>query len=187
MGWSYTHLALFGPNQRQVAAELTDREAAISPTVNGFTLVADQSFESHERGQIAKLAVELSRKLSCPAITVFEFDDDVLCYQLIEAGQILDEYNSAPDYFDLAAKHARSRSPQGGDASRLCAALRCQEACQQVNVILHQLDLELPASERHKKLAGVLRMPTFSVGFDFNALQEGELPEGLAEFDVVFT
>jgi hypothetical protein len=30
-------------------------------------------------------------------------------------------------------------------------------------------------------------MPTFSVGFDFDALQEGELPEGLAEFDVVFT
>jgi hypothetical protein len=161
MGWSYTHLALFGPNQWQVAAELTNREAAISPTVNGFTLVADQSFESHERGQIANLAVELSKKLRCPAITVFVFDDDVLCYQLIEAGQILDEYNSAPDYFDLAAKHVHPRSPQGGDAGRLCAALRCQEACQQGKHPVRTVWTAVASHERTLKVSTCVLVDTY--------------------------
>jgi hypothetical protein len=120
-------------------------------------------------------------------MVVSEFDDDVLCYQLIESGAVADEYNSEPDYFDFAAKHVPPRGPQGGDAARLCAALKRPDAREQVDIILHKQDSGLQAPDRHKELAKALGMPAFSVGFDYGALQSGELPEGLNEFDVIFT
>jgi hypothetical protein len=187
MGWSYTHLALFGPDQAKVLAALTGRKASVSPTVNSFTLVADEEFESHDGKRIAAFSAALSKKLGCVAMIVSEFDDDVLCYQLIESGEVLDEYNSEPDYFDFAGEHIPPRAPQGGDADRLCAALKRTDACEQVGSVLRRQDVALPAPERHKELAPALGMPPFSVGFDYGALQSGELPEGLSEFDVIFT
>lgn len=187
MGWSYTHVALFGPTQLQIAAVLRNRQAAISPTVNGFTLVADEEFESHDEEHISALAAELSKTLGCPAIVVFEFDDDVLCYRLIEAGVVTDEYNSEPDYFDFAAKHVPPRGPQGGDAERLCTALKRIDARERVDRILHEQDAQLQAPDRHRELAEALGMPAFSVGFDYGTLQNDEFPEGLEETDVIFT
>ncbi len=187
MGWSYTHVALFGPTQPQIVAALEDRQSAISPTVNGFTLVADGEFESHYEERISAVAAELSKRLACPAIVVSEFDDDVLCYRLVEAGVVTDEYNSEPDYFDFAAKHVPPRGPQGGNAERLCAALKRPDVREQVDRILHKQDAGLLAPDRHRQLAEALGMPGFSVGFDYGALQSGELPEGLDEFGVVFT
>jgi hypothetical protein len=187
MGLSYAHVVLFGPRQRQVADRLADRQAAVSPTVNGFTLVADEEFKSHARAPMYALGVYLASELACPAVVVSEFDDDVLCYQLIEAAELSDEYNSEPDYFDFAVKHAPPRGPQGGNADRLCAALKRPGAREQVDRILHRQDFKLRAPDRHRELAAALGMPGFCVGFDYCALQNGELPEGLNDFDVIFT
>lgn len=187
MGWSYTHVALFGPDQQLVAAALANRQAVISPTINGFTLIADAEFDTHKQERIAAFGVEVSRRLHCVAMVVSEFDDDVLCYQLIESGQLVDEYNSEPDYFDFAAQHVPPRGPQGGDAERLCAALKRPDAREQVDRILRKQGAGLQAPDRHRELAEALGMPVFSVGFDYGALQNGELPEGLDEFDVIFT
>ena len=187
MGWSYTHVVLFGPTQQQAAVALSNRQAAISPTVNGFTLVADKEFESHDERRIAAFGADLSKRLCCPVMIVSEFDDDVLQYHLIESGELVDEYNSAPDYFDFAAKHIPPRGPQGGDSNRLCAALKRSDAGEQVASILHKQDPGLSAPERHQQLAAALGMPAFAIGFDYEALQNGELPEQLDEFDVLFT
>lgn len=187
MGWSYKHLTLLGPAQKQVAAVLGDRRAIISPTVNGFTLVVDEEFESHDEEQISALAIGLSKTLGCPALVVSEFDDDVLSYRLVEAGVVTDEYNSEPDYFDFAAKHVPPRGPQGGDSERLCAVLQRIDARERVDRILHEQDACLEAPNRHRRLVEALGMPVFSVGFDYGALQDGELPEGLDELEVIFT
>jgi len=187
MGWSYTHVALFGTTQQKIVAVLGDRKAAISPTVNGFTLVADEEFESHDEERISAFAAELSKTLSCPAVVVSEFDDDVLSYRLIEAGVIIDEYNSEPDYFDFAGEHIPPRGPQGGDAERLCTALKRTDIRERVDRILHEQDAYLEAPDRHRKLVQALGIPVFSVGFDYGALQNDELPEGLEEADLIFT
>jgi hypothetical protein len=187
MGWSYTHLVLFGPDQQQVVAALADRQAAVSPTINGFTLVAAEEFESHREDRITAFGSEVSKKLGCPAMFLSEFDDDVLSYRLIKAGQIIDDYNSTPDYFDFAGKHIPPRGPQGGDAKRLCNLFGQPQATDHVDAILHRNDVLLSAPERHRQLAEALAMPSFAVGFDYGALQSGELPKGLDEFDVVFS
>jgi hypothetical protein len=187
MGWSYTHVALIGPTQQHVAAVLRGRQAAVSPTVNGFTLVADKEFESHDEERISELAAELSRTLSCPGIVISEFDDDVFSYRLIDTGVVIDEYNSEPDYFDFAGEHIPPRGPLGGDAERLCSALQRIDARERVDRILHEQDAYLEAPDRHRKLVEALGMPVFSVGFDYRALQNDELPEGLEGPDVIFS
>lgn len=187
MGWSYTHVALFGPTREQIVAVIGNRQAAVSPTFNGFTLVAHEEFESHDEDHISAVATELSKILSCPAIIICEFDDDVLSYRLIEAGALIDEYNSEPDYFDFAGEHIPPRGPLGGDAERLCTALQRIDARERVDRILHEQEVYIDAPDRHRALAAALGMPVFSVGFDYGALQNDELPEGLEEPDVIFT
>jgi len=186
MGWSYAHIALFGPKRDRVISALGDRRACISPTSNGYTLVADHEFESHDEERMVKLAAELSGRLACVALLIREFDDDVLNYELLENGVLTDRYNSEPDYFDFAWKHIPPRGPQGGDARRLCAALNQPYALLAVEKILHEHEMGLSAPDRHAALAKVLGMPSYSVGFDYTSLEAGEFPEDLNAFEVKF-
>ena len=187
MGWSASHVALFGPAQKDVSQTLAGRHAAISPTIAGVTLVASEEFTFHDPEQIANFSIELATALNCAALVIFEYDDDVLSYQLIESGKITDEYNSAPDYFDFAGKHVPPRGPQGGDAIRLCRALGRPEVANEVESALRNDDAGLSAPDRHAEFAAILSMPVFSVGFDYEALHDRELPERLKEEDIIFT
>lgn len=168
-------------------ATVADRDAVVSPTVNGFTLIADKEFESHDEQRIKSISIEISRGLGCAAVLVTEYDDDILSYLLIEAGSVTDNYNSDPDYFDFAGQQNPPRGPQGGNAERLCSALNCSAAVAEVEGVLHAREVELSAPKRHSELAKALHIPTFSVGFDYSAARTGELPEALNESDLVFT
>jgi hypothetical protein len=187
MGWSYSHVALFGPAQEDVSQTLAGRHAVISPTIGGVTLVASEEFASHDPQQIANFSIMLATTLNCAALVISEYDDDVLSYRLIESGKITDEYNSGPDYFDFAGKHVPPRGPQGGDAIRLCQALGRPEVAKEVGSALRKDDMGLSAPNRHAELAAILGMPAFSVGFDYEAVHDRELPEGLNEEDIIFT
>ncbi len=183
MGKSYGHIVLHGPTAADVAAAVADRQAAISPTVNGYTLVADESFLT---GDGTALAAELSQNLHCPAVVVAQYHDDVLYYTLFEAGKATDDYNSEPDYYDFAFAHIPPRSPMGGDAERLSDALGRHDAHATVDRALHKRGWLLDASDRHRELVDALGMPKFAVGFGYGALH-GTLPDGLDEVALVLT
>lgn len=53
MGWSYSHVVLFGPAQKDVLQALPGHRAVISPTIAGVTFVASEEFASHDPQQIA--------------------------------------------------------------------------------------------------------------------------------------
>lgn len=186
MGWTYAHLVLFGANQKEIAAALRNRDAVISPTINDFSLIADKEFEGGDVQAIRLMAERLSKELKCPAMAVMEFDDDVLWYQLVQDGAIVDEYNSEPDYFDFEGKHDPPRGPQGGSASKVCEAFQRPDKSSRVEAVLRLRDLTLSAPERHRQLSEILGMPGFSVGFDYAAIQDGELPDGLNESALLF-
>lgn len=187
MGWSYSHLALFGPQQKEVIAALKERKSILSPTINGFTLVADEEFISHDESDITRYCTRLSQTLQCHALILSEYDDNVLSYKLIDKGRLIDEYNSEPDYFDFSGTHNPPRGPEGGNAGLLCGSFGRQAAQATVHSILKNEQLRSRAPERHRQLAEALGMPGFSVGFDYEALQVDELPEGLNKSDLVFT
>src|SRR4051794_15044541 len=115
MGLTYANATIKGLSQEAVAAYLTSRgrNAFVSPTINGLTVIYHDDFDDD-----FEYAADFSRQFSCPALVVYEFDDDLLNYQLYDAGRLIDDYDSFPAYFD----DSKDPAPSGGDAQKLCAA-----------------------------------------------------------------
>lgn len=189
MGSFYTNITLRGPAQDSVAEYLNqqNRNAYVSPTANDCTVIYDAACESQDTRILEDLASELSKRFGCPALAVLNHDDDILWYKLYESGQFVDEYDSAPSYFDPHATEIAA--PKGGDAQKLCGAFKAEGRSAEVEEILRAPGIVgyLYAAERHQALAGALGIPEFSVGCGYNYIEEDELPEDLSADDLRHT
>lgn len=185
MGNFYTNFTLRGPSQQAVAAALAGRSAFITPEQNGCVVVFDEQSDEQDTQVIAALGGELSQKLNCAVLAVLNHDDDILWYQLYERGQLVDEYDSTPGYFD---PNAGLSPPAGGDAQTLCRAFGV-DSVMDVDRILHTSTFDDDgyafAVERHADLARALGIPEFVAGGGFRYASEGELPDGLDEADLL--
>lgn len=187
MGNFYTNITLQGPGQDEVAEALgaMGRSAYVSPTLDGFTVVFDGECESQDNRVLKRLTAELTKRFGCAAIAVINHDDDILWYQLYKNGEPLDEYNSAPDYFEPEGEPS---GPSGGDAARLVQAFGVAADAKAVEQVLRTSSLDDDGytfeCERHQALATLLGMPLFGVGGGFNYISEGELPEGLTDKNI---
>ena len=119
MGNFYTNFTLRGPSQQAVAKALAGRSAIVTPAQDGSVVVFDEQSDEQDQAVIAELAARLSREFGCPLLAVLNHDDDIFWYQLYLSGELADEYDSSPGYFDASAGPS---APAGGDAHRLCAA-----------------------------------------------------------------
>jgi hypothetical protein len=199
MGSFYTNVALRGPDQRQILQALiqADRVAYVSPTVDGFTVIYDKETEDQEEGVLKALASQLSKRFACPALAALVHDSDVFMYWLFEAGDLVDEFDSAPDYFGSSEESSLSC---GGDAERLCAAFGVEEAVPEMAALFESVEAAnfdedwsvddwfgadfLFAEDIHDELARILRMPTFVLS-GYTYIEAGELPEGLDSADLL--
>ena len=181
MGAFYTNISLRGPSQETVVQSLQRRHriAYVSPSDDGDVVLYDQECDEQDQELMASLASELSRELQCPALAVLNHDDDILWYQLYENGELVDQYNSCPSYFDPEAEPA---SPAGGDAEKLCNAFGGEDVAV-VEQILHKSSFDDDgyafATNRHRDLAAAAGLPQFSVGTGYNSIEYNELPDGL--------
>jgi len=100
MGTKYDSLTFRGPTQEEVAKAVAAQSshAFISPTVSGLTVAYPARLSSDM--DYRKVSRRLSKKLGCPILTAGVFDDDIFYYALYDGGELVDEYNSRPDYFD---------------------------------------------------------------------------------------
>lgn len=139
MGNTYNNIILRGPSQERIVAALRERNqsAFVSPTRGGATFVwaSDDGW--------AALAEDLSRTCGGLALFASVYDSDVFTYALYGGGELLDGYDSAPDYFDgeaweghepYAERH--QADPVGGDARILCRSFGAEHAVAQVEEIL---------------------------------------------------
>ena len=172
MGNFYTAHVLKGPAQQDVLSALRGRPALVSTTTAGFTTVLDEACEIQDGVSLAALAEELSAKFSCSVFAVMNHDDDVLYFELYEAGTKTDEYNSNPNYFG----EWEVDGPSGGDARRLCESLQAGDAAT-VEAVLRKDDYVFE-TERHRDLALALGMPDFSVGVGYNYARAGDFMPG---------
>jgi hypothetical protein len=183
VGSFYTNITLRTPDTDRVEAALRQvrRTAFIAPPSEGCTVVFDEASESQDLDILGALAMHLSRACGCPALAVLNHDDDVFIYLLYEAGELVDEYNSAPSYFDDDAD--LDASPSGGDAERLTRIFGSSGESSQVEHVLRAPtgtdDGFVFATDRHRELARVLGVPSSAVGAGFTYLSEGEVPEGI--------
>ncbi len=194
MGETHQNTVVKGPVQDHIVAHLDVRKQAafVSPTLADFTVVygPDEEWSS--------LAEDLSRTFQCPALFASVYDGDVFHYILYAEGRPIDEYSSAPDYFDGeewgsegAAEEISSHQPEpaGGNAHLLCAALGVEQAATQVEAILHPpVEGAIRASGvdafgQHWALAEALGWPPQACTLDYRRLQlDGdEVAEDLKE------
>jgi hypothetical protein len=186
MGAFYTNIVLRGPDQGQVVLFLTQekRLAYVSPTIDGFTVVYDEKSESQDETTLSGLASQLSEAFGCTALAVLVHDSDIFAYWLFEAGELTDEYNSMPGYFDDP-----SLPPLGGDPNRLCAAFGVEDGVDRATSVFHKVasrNLEdgwagsyVFAEDIHHDLVGLLGIPSFAVSTGYRYIEQGDIPEEL--------
>lgn len=187
MGSFYVNITLRGPVQQSVVNLLKNRSAYVSPTENNCTVVFDEQCDSQDQDVISHLASELSKNLDCPVFAILNHDDDILWYQLFEGGKLIDEYDSTPGYFNETAEPS---GPSGGNANALCNAFQ-SENVNEVERILKKSSFVnegyVFALERHEDLVNALGLPTFTVGYGFNTISFGEIPEGFEKDQFIST
>ena len=185
MGNFYTNYTLRGPSQKAITAALAERSAIVTPAQNGCAVVFDEQSDGQDSAVIVELASRLSRELRCAVLAILNHDDDILWYQLYLGGELVDEYDSSPGYFDPSVEPS---APVGGDAQKLCSAFGAVNY-EEVESILRKSSYDEGgytfAVERHADLARALGIPPFGIGAGFNNVSDGELPEGLGEGGLV--
>jgi hypothetical protein len=187
MGNFYTNYTLRGPSQQAVAKALAGRHAIVAPAQDGCVVVFDEESDEQDQTVISDLASGLSRQFGCSVLAVLNHDDDIFWYQLYLAGELVDDYDSSPGYFDPSAEPS---APTGGDAQKLCSAFGAGDVAEVESVLRKSTFDEggYPfAVERHSDLVHALGIPSFGVGAGFRYVANGELPEGLTEEDLIRT
>jgi hypothetical protein len=161
MGASFTNLTVCGPSQVDVVDCLKElgNTAFVGPTVHGWTLIAEKESESFDFEIVRAFAERLTGKLSCPAVSVQFYDDDVLLLQVYSSGTFIESYSSNPAYGaeDLSDFMEVDR---GGDAEKIALAFDRPEAVQSLQQALHgepeELDNEF--HELSERMSEALQM-----------------------------
>jgi hypothetical protein len=181
VGNFYVNYTTRGPDREAVAKSLraAERKSFVGPTVDGATVFFDAESDTQNEEVIKGLGARASKDLGAPVLAVLNHDDDILAYWLFEAGQVVDEYNSCPGYFD-----GDDPTPAGGDASRLCAAFGVAGKAEQVDEVLRREDYVF-AFERHTDLAELLKYPSDYVCLSYSDIAGGGLADAGGELDLL--
>jgi hypothetical protein len=83
----------------------------IVPAKSGWISLYERQASEQDDRRIRELAGDLSKDLQVAIIAFLVHDSDIACYWLYDKGQLLDEYNSNPEYFGEADEPP---GPSGG-------------------------------------------------------------------------
>jgi hypothetical protein len=182
MGLFYSNLAVYRSERSQVLSALRKlrRNAFVSPTVDGHTIIFDHGIEGQNADEIERFGIEMTFALSCVALVSVLHDDDVLYLWLFGSGKILDHYDSLPQYFDPVAEPG---PPEGGNSRLLSEAFDRSCHREKVDQLLRANlpDDELPGItgefERHQALARELGMPPIVAGLTYSSIAGDYFPD----------
>jgi hypothetical protein len=79
----------------------------------GWTSLYEERASQQDGNWIVELTGELARELEAAVIAFMVHDSDIACYWLFDNADLLDEYNSCPDYFDFDSG-GKPSGPRGG-------------------------------------------------------------------------
>jgi hypothetical protein len=79
---------------------LIARRAYIVPSRKEWVTIYDETSEAQGISEIGRIACEISQRCRCVVIAFYVEDSDILTYQLYDAGDLRDEYNSCLEYWD---------------------------------------------------------------------------------------
>jgi hypothetical protein len=73
--------------------------AVLTDSKNGWVAVYDEESESQDINILRRLAKKLSAELKTVAIGILVHDSDIFQYLVFEKGELVDQFDSKPDYF----------------------------------------------------------------------------------------
>jgi hypothetical protein len=85
-------------------AKATDCKFLIGPAVNGWI----SAFPDNS-GQNEKTSVEIAKRLPNDIFHLIVHDDDIFAYFFFRKGQLVDQYDSCPDYFKKVSSEEKQR------------------------------------------------------------------------------
>jgi hypothetical protein len=172
MGNFYANITLRTDDGDQVAKTLTalGRDAWTAQDAR-VTMVFDRQCDDQDTDALERLTVALSQVLSCAALAACNHDDDVLLLLSVDAGKVVDRYESTPDFFQ-----GRYHDPAGGNARWLCHAFGASAREEQVAAALRashdDVGLEI---DRHRSLQRLLGLPQTMSFLGYRYVARGEL------------
>ena len=149
------------------------------PTHDGRTVFYDSESDNQDESEINLVGKQVSADTKSTVLAALNHGDDILCYWLFQAGELVDEYNSCPGCFSDG-----DTTPVGGDAPRLCAAFGVASTAAKVEKVLRDTDYVF-ALERHEALCRLLQLPWDYLYLGYQYASEGELPEGVSKHDFI--
>lgn len=182
MGAFYVNYTVRGSTQKAVAEALKGWKAVVLPEQNGCVTVAEERSDSQDTNILRHLSNHLSSTLRAPTLCILNHDDDLLVYFLSKDGQIVDQYNSQPDYFEDGPA-----SPAGGNAAELCSAFGCRDLGAVEEALRDTREEYLFAMDRHQALVTALGSSDWAIGLSYAYYTEGMMPPGIDDAKVVRT
>src|SRR5215469_18162511 len=119
MGASFTNYQVRGKSAAEVSKALeplVKARAYVSPEKNGWVTVYDEASEVDEKAR-QNIGEGLSKKLETAVLAFAVYDSDMAMYWLYQDGILLDEFDSAPEFFKKVSEKVRLRVR--GDAEKL--------------------------------------------------------------------
>lgn len=117
MGSSYTNIQVNCDDQNSVKkalAQISHLPAYVSKQKNGWVSAFPSETEDQSDETMRRICGQLSGALKTGVIGITVHDSDIFLYALAENGQVVDEYNSCPGYFD-----GNDDTPSGGNVQKL--------------------------------------------------------------------
>ncbi len=172
MGHFYANIALRNDDVDEVARTLTalGRDAWIARDAR-VTMVFDRQCDDQDTEALERLSIALSQALSCAALAACNHDDDVLFLLSVDAGKVVDRYESTPGFFQ-----GRHGEPAGGNAPWLCHAFGASDREEQVAAVLRAShDVVGVEIDRHRSLQRLLGLPQTLSFLGYRYVARGEL------------
>jgi hypothetical protein len=157
----------------QALRPLLKAKAYLSKSENGWVSVFPEQTETQDES-LQRMTQSLSAMLKTDAVGIMCHDSDVFLYWLGREGNIVDEYNSLPNYFD----DSMPEEPTGGEAALLEPLLAAGVTRDQVFEVLHKSEYVF-AEEGIGKFAELLGIPNERSTVGYNYAQDGGEASGL--------
>jgi hypothetical protein len=174
----------FRTTDDRALSEALDRrgvtESHVLPAKGGWISLYEARASDQDDARIRELAGSLSSDLHVPAIAFMVHDSDIACYWVYEDGQLLDEYNSCPDYFDHDAPRGEATGPSGGRPEVLLRY--CRNGIRQVDLTEILGGETVFAESVIERLAEALGIDRERALTDYRDVSAGEGPDGGGAF-----
>lgn len=82
--------------------------------------------------RIQQIAQPISQQFDAPVIAFLNHDSDFICYWLYDQGQLLDEYNSCPGYFDGDTSQEETLAADCEVLKKYCGAATTSEELEEI-------------------------------------------------------